>query len=287
MQRRLQSVFDSVKGLNVQSSTKKVPTPEAISQCTDVDATLKNGIRAEASAPPHPQTVRRKTLIVGDSVLKGIHQRGLSDTTVILSRPGATATEIAQRLKEWDLKTYKAVIIYVGGNDAASGSIQQAHMELKDVIDSLQRQNITVYLCTLCPRVDVDIVPTNNMLRQLSQDIGVNLIENYGAFIYANGYVARHYYMRDGIHLNNSGSRTLVASINRHVAVIKQGTTVRSARNDDKSNVAGNGRQQGYTPRNNGHVFCTICHMSTHHTRECRRRFDREDLPIAGSTSPV
>ena len=169
----------------------------------------------------HEDTCATKTLLVGSSILKGISKRGLSYYTDVESISGAKIGTIAHKLRIWDLSVYSTIIIYVGGNDISLKDPQTIYTDLKHIVDYLQDRSITVYLCTLCPRTDVDVVPTNDALKQLSQDRQTELIDIYSSFIYGDGKEAVHFYAHDQIHLNKNGCRALISAINRCVPIIK------------------------------------------------------------------
>lgn len=64
---------------------------------------------------------KEKTLIIGDSLMRGIQKRGLAADVEIKTLPGAKLDEVARRLNEYDLSNFSNIIIYIGGNDVASG----------------------------------------------------------------------------------------------------------------------------------------------------------------------
>lgn len=162
-----------------------------------------------------------KTLIIDDSILKGINKRGLSDNTDIKSISGAKVTQVSYSVRNLNLHEYGTFINYVDGNNAVSGNVDDVYTELKEAIKTLQYRNNTVYLCTLAPRSDCDVAPVNAQLMKLSRDMNLNLIDIHISFVYANGNVASHYFSRDGVQINNRGSRTLVSCINRNEPIIK------------------------------------------------------------------
>ena len=92
---------------------------------------------------------KTRTLIIGDSILKGISKRGLKAQVDIRTLPGRKANDIRTNLQRMDLTSYKNIIIYVGGNDAAEGKTGSVYTTLRSSISELQCQ---VSLCTICPR---------------------------------------------------------------------------------------------------------------------------------------
>jgi predicted nucleic acid-binding Zn-ribbon protein len=81
---------------------------------------------------------RWKTLIVGDSFQKGIHTRGLKNNVDVLTCPGKLTSDVCFRLRNYDLREHKNIVIYVDGYDAANdGSVDKVYEELKVTVVSM------------------------------------------------------------------------------------------------------------------------------------------------------
>ena len=74
----------------------------------------------------HGNVPGRKTLLIGDSILNNVSHRGLRYNTQKHSKSGAKIRDILQEISMYDMNAFSEIIIYVGGNDAAS----QVHDEL-------------------------------------------------------------------------------------------------------------------------------------------------------------
>lgn len=61
---------------------------------------------------------RKKNLIIGSSVLKGITNKGLRDTNVV-SKRGAHINQLTNYVAQKDLSNYKNINLQIGGNDIA------------------------------------------------------------------------------------------------------------------------------------------------------------------------
>ena len=129
---------------------------------------------------------------------------------------------------------YENVLIYICGNDMAEGGdARKAFREIKQLLHELNGHKCTVYLCTVAPRRDADVVPLNDIIKQICKETDAKYIELYTSFIYGNGNMAKHLYGSDGIHLQAKGCSTLVANINKAVHIIKQKT---SGQQDQQAN---------------------------------------------------
>ncbi|KAH3840345.1 hypothetical protein DPMN_113792 [Dreissena polymorpha] len=110
------------------------------------------------------QTVTRQTLIIGDSILKGINKSGLKTDVDVLTCPGKKLNEIQSNLSREIATKYNNIVVYAGGNDAASGSARSTlYNDVKSLILDIRRksESCAVYLCTACPRIDTDVLPLN------------------------------------------------------------------------------------------------------------------------------
>ncbi|KAH3777788.1 hypothetical protein DPMN_179236 [Dreissena polymorpha] len=143
---------------------------------------------------------QNRTLLIGDSILRGLSKRGLQSNVDIRTLPGKKSRDIYTRLLTDDTSKYTKIVIYVGGNDAASGASRSVYETLRSTFEALRHQ-CTVYLCTLCPRTDTDIGPVNVEIQKLCMETGAVLIGCYHSFIYVDKTTIRPFYFRDGIHL--------------------------------------------------------------------------------------
>ena len=128
------------------------------------NASTENEVDVTELSSPRIFETPRKTLVIGDSLLKGIRRRGLGQNVEVCTIPGANTRTIASRLRNWTMPMdeYQKVIIYVGGNDNGP-TIESQNDELKNCILSLKRKygdTLSVYL-KVCPRKDVDVTYVN------------------------------------------------------------------------------------------------------------------------------
>ena len=107
---------------------------------------------------------------------------------MLTSGPVRKANGIRTNLHIMDLTSYKNIINYVGGNDAAEGKTSSVYTTLRSSISELKCQ---VSLCTICLREDVDVVPLDDVINQVCEDTNATKIDCYQSFIYADGKTAR------------------------------------------------------------------------------------------------
>ena len=238
IQRRIQGIFDSLRNLHekssstslqesqphVQNSTppiqvledEQIPTTQP--QTSTSDSNQVNGPASYADVA----ITKSKILIIGDSVVKGIEPRGLDAKVDRATCPGAIIPDIGNQVSQMDMNQYSNVIVYVGGNDVSAGKATGASgAELLRLTRYIQNKDCRVFLCTMAPRRDADVSQYNDVVREICVKTGADLINTYQSFVYGDGSSVRHYFTRDGIHLNRNGSQTLVRVLNKHIQIVK------------------------------------------------------------------
>lgn len=280
VQRRLTGIFDSLKSLHnkrtindkittcdddsvqiinspksAQSTNRKIeidrPTCKPVNKfnyaTTDNTCINKENLPRNNSAANKTtvETSHKKTLLMGSSIFKGINKKGLHTDVIVDTNSGAGTQRILTKLKTLNVSEYQNIVIYIGGNDISSKMPEeQCSTNLQRIIEYINAyQGCTLYLCTLCPRKDADIVPMNDYIKQLCEIHGLHAINVYSSFVYENGNTVNGQYVRDGIHLNRTGSSVLVRTINEHVKIIKPQNTS-SPRNNERSYTKDNAHQE-------------------------------------------
>jgi len=123
------------------------------------------------------------------------------------------------------------VVIYAGGNDVASGnSITSIEQEFRETVQHLNNGRRRVFLCSICPRIDINVNPLNSMIRRLCDETQVRLIEVNLSFVRNDGRPLFHLFNCDGIHLNDAGSNMLVKVMDREVSIIRGGSAQQNRR---------------------------------------------------------
>ena len=198
-------------------------------------------------------TSDNKTLIIGDSILSGINQKGLSRNVTTQPFPGATVEIILNKLVMYNLGQFESVIIYVGGNDAARS--QDPDMEyFEEKYDQMikyiknQNPNCDIYLCNMCPRGDTEINRTNEVIKSLSTVHRATYIDVFNGFYDKQKELRSYFYgKRDWIHLSPSGVKRLLGIINGHIHIVDNFETCvfpNSAKRDQKVTKPQNHQRQ-------------------------------------------
>ena len=77
-------------------------------------------VRAQSQLPENQSL--NDTLFIGDSIIRSINPKGLKPNVIKNGISGARISHIISQIKVYDMKSFSSVIIYIGGNDAWSGS---------------------------------------------------------------------------------------------------------------------------------------------------------------------
>lgn len=217
------------------------------------ESRTNNGRRSNRQHRAQESVVRQRTLIIGDSILKGIDKRGLNRVVDVKCLRGGTVNDVAKTIRELNMDVYRQVVLYVGGNDVADGEdVLTIYRKMKSLIRNMPR-DCEIYICSLCPRADVDVTAVNDTLHQLSEDMNIKVIEVYSAFTFGNGQTVYNYYLRDNTHLSQRGTSSLLRTIN-HVVMIM--TNMRGNSGESRGprrSVDHSGYKQSYGNRNRYH----------------------------------
>ena len=121
-----------------------------------------------------------------------------------------------------NLNSLKQIIIYAGGNDAANGTpLQTVYEDLLGISEKLSKK-CKIYLCTVCPRTDIEVTPVNDILKQVCEQSPATLIDCYPSFVFGNGKAVDLLFHKDGIHLVQKGTSTLLKVIDKSVPILKK-----------------------------------------------------------------
>jgi len=148
----------------------------------------------------------------------------LKQDVQVSTYPGKKSRDICTPLRHINMSECENVIIYAGGNDVAAGnSMTSIKKEFRETVEHLDNGRRRIFICTLSPRIDINVNPLNSVIRRLCGDTHARLIDVNHAFQRNDGTPLFHLYHRDGIHLNAAGGSTLVKTIDREVCIIRDG----------------------------------------------------------------
>lgn len=282
-QRKFQSIQDLLKTIQL-NGTKEQDKPIQVTKppVIEIDCAENQQPRSpyNKQQPHDKQTVNKyKTYIIGDSILKGISTRGLNQNVSIRTLRGKKVRDVCKVLRAKNLDDVSKVVIYIGGNDVAGRDcdLNEVSKDLQEIIHHLQQLNCSVYLCSAAPRYDTNVTELNTRLATICDETDATLINIHDAFIYRNGQPVMTHYHHDRIHLNLSGTQTLVRTINNSTLIVKR----RDVQRQTPFNIHQTD-DNGYTPVWRGqprrHLYnqrqrCEKCGLLNHETKNCRRNW--------------
>ena len=185
------------------------------------NTTSQSNTKRNASQHSNEVPTAKKTLIIGDSIIKGINPKGLKNNVHCSGISGATVETVHEQIALYDLRNFSTIIVYVGGNNVSNGSnIEYVEEKYDQLLQYIKTANsaLNIILCTVAPRKDCLVTELNEIIRSLSEEHGTKLVEMENYFCDSDGNPVFRYYGRDKIHLSLSGIRRLLDSIEKSVA---------------------------------------------------------------------
>ena len=221
------------------------------------------------SVPSSAASSKKRTLLIGDSILNPINPKGIERGILKHSKSGAKISNVVDDIGTYNLKSFDAVVVSVGGNDASSKTDIELFEEKYDQFISIvkaENPDCELYLCYISPRGDTDVRNYNECISQLGkywEKHKVTLITETETFFYGKDELpTSRYFGNDGIHLSGSGVKRLLHAIDCKIHIVadfdlctfkSSGSGNRrdyTSRRPDTSLVAG-GRQRRFVPAAN------------------------------------
>ena len=214
-----------------------------------------------------------KTLIIGDSLIKGINEKGLGEGTHCVGVSGAKVDTITEKIRMFDLSQFSTVVISVGGNDVSNRTDPEYFQEKLDQLVSFIKQknpSCEVILCSICARSDCDVTFFNDVIQSIALDLKVKTVSMENFFSGKDKTQISRYFAADGIHLSLSGVR-------RFLDAIEKSCKLKLVTNFSRCTYYVQSQRQSLTRfSRQTHVQrqarCQKCGESNHTTFECRHR---------------
>ena len=228
-----------------------------------------------------------QTLIIGDSILSGVNQKGLRNKVECQPVSGASVDSLLEKIKIYDLKIFQNIIIYVSGNDASQNiDIEYIEEKYEQLVCLIKDKNptINIYLCSICPRGDTCVDDINEVIKRQSAIHGGTFIDINKTFYNKNNQLKSHFYKpRDNIHLSSSGTRGLLGCINQHIDIVESfkhcayygpSAKIDSAayprRNESRLSAPSSNNHHGRGVQHHNNVErCFKCGLTNHKTYQC------------------
>ena len=263
------------------------PTPNRFQEANVVTNSPKRNMSQTARSSPvtkqrsSPQTKKaKKILLIGDSIINGINKQGLKDNVYKHGIPGARIETLLTEIEMYDLNQFSHAVIYVGGNDASSGTdIKQFEDLYSQLLTHIQRKSeCKIILVNSCPRKDADTSAVNAAIRSLSSSYGTELVDAYMYFHDKNNTLISKYLSKDSIHLSASGVRRLLGMINVQLGIVHDFAYCAYERPNNKrpstrrrtSSSTQRRANLIYPGQGKRHAPCTKCGETNHKTEDCR-----------------
>lgn len=266
-------------------------------QETHIHSTQESGVPTALSTEPRekpapaspyssekatPITPEFDTLIIGDSIIRDLNEKGLCRTKVECLR-GADVCNVRESLEQIDVGNFDTVVIHVGTNDCTSTRKQEtAEKNLNNLVDSVQQRapNTAIVLSSVCPRVDdhgrhqITVNKMNRHIRSLADSKGCLIVDHDKNFKVDNSADPSLLNSR-GLHLNRTGTRQLLRNINNAHRIVKVKEDKESRHNSEAYTPVRHrrsfSRMGPYTDHSRPvtNLRCHKCGLANHTTRDC------------------
>ena len=168
------------------------------------------------------------TLIIGDSIIKDINERGLRDTEVTCIR-GAKIEDIAQHLADKEQSNFKTIIIHGGTNNCTNDNdLDNAPQVYESMIKNIKDRapGAEIVVSTIIPRTDSEknqerVDKLNTKLKAIGHKHGAKVINNDVNFKLSNQQPDEGSLNGSKVHLNNHGTRKLLNNFDKTRPIIR------------------------------------------------------------------
>ena len=110
--------------------------------------------------------------------------------------------------------------------EANGTPLQTVYEDLLGMSEKLSKK-CKIYLCTVCPRTDIEVTPVNDILKQVCEQSPATLIDCYPSFVFGNGKAVHLLFHKDGIHLVQKGTSTLLKVIDKSGPILKRPSSLK------------------------------------------------------------
>jgi hypothetical protein len=240
----MQELRQEIKDLN--DTLNAHDTPNSSESTVSSDKTTKpTDIREDRKVvpPAKPENLMNENLLIGDSMVRDISEKGLNKTTVDSISGGKVQNVKESLLKHPHLDQLDTIMIHVGTNNCTSDSkVTTGITDYESMINKVQERapNTKLVLSTICPRVDDEkrhqqrVDKMNTEIRKVANDKGCVLVDNDNNF--------KHSDLNErGLHLRKSGTRRLLMNLNAAHGILKV-----SPKRDRDSNETGRWKTPKY-----------------------------------------
>ena len=181
--------------------------------------TLDKAKAKEQTQKPKP----KKTVIIGDSMVKGLHAAKIGKTTgdyvVVKSFSGSTAADMKHYVKPQLSGNPSNVIIHVGTNNLKTCEADEIIEEIGEVCDVIKQSNSSINI-TISEIIDRE---DDKVLKSKIKEVNVNMArycEQKNLCLLKHANIDKRGLNRQGLHLNRAGTAILAKNIINHIKLI-------------------------------------------------------------------
>lgn len=182
--------------------------------------------------PNHHAATGPRNLLIGDSIIKEVQEKGL-DSTKVECISGAKVNSIKETLADKDIAKFDAIIIHVGTNDCSESeaTTDNAARIYEEMIDDINERapNTIKAISSVLPRADdqnkelkeICVNRMNTKLRELAERKGCLYVDNDKNFRLKNDDADLSTLNGSKLHLSRNGTSRLLSNINDTHRILK------------------------------------------------------------------
>ena len=122
-----------------------------------------------------------------------MRSRNIRPNVDIDVNPGKTIADISRKLDNTTMDEYHTVVLYTGGNDAPVRTpLDVIYRNVKTTVELLRQSDCKVYVCTICPCRDGNVIPVNDILTRICSETCALFLDAHNTFVYGDGNAVHH-----------------------------------------------------------------------------------------------
>ena len=211
------------------------------------------------------QRMEGTTLIIGSSILQRINTRGLQRNVRVRTMTGAQISRVRDRIEKISLENITNIIVQAGGNDVSvNRNLAAIKNDFVEIIDNVKARSpkTRVFIAEITPRAGVDTSYANAMLSSVCEEHDATLIRTTDSIPFVNAMQ----FWKDGLHLSDSGTATLLKAYDQHVPIMKNRARFGQT---DICHYCGESGHSTQNCRHGGKIQCYSCGGHGHKAKYC------------------
>ena len=146
---------------------------------------------------------KKRVVITGDSMLNGIHEKGMSNNyrVKVNNFPGGTSTTILENIDQSVKSKPGCLIVHAGTNDLANGTMKKIVKQVKKVSQNTKIVFSSIIIRKDRKNIDKRVSQVNSYFKNHCNQMNIDFIDN--------GNLKEKHLGQKKLHLNKKGNSIL------------------------------------------------------------------------------